>query len=102
MNKYTLSVGLNDKNTKKQRLSTIEAYKIVENTIVKIAGGGSIFEGRGIYKHDNGMVVIENTLSVELYDCDEAVAIEIIEALKISLNQECIILTSAVVNSKFI
>jgi len=102
MNKYTLSIGLNDKDTKKQRISTIEAYKIVENIIVEKVGGGSIFEGRGIYKHDNGKVVIENTLQVELYGCKKADALAVVDVLKVSLNQESIILTSEIVNSQFI
>lgn len=102
MNKYTLSIGLNDKDTKKQRISTIEAYKIIENVIVEELGGGSIFEGRGIYKHENGDVVIENTLSVELFECEKTTVLNVIEVLKKALNQESIILTSEVVNSEFI
>ena len=102
MEKFVLSVGLNDQDTKTQRVSTIEAYKIVENVIIEKTGGGSIFEGRGIYKHDNGKIVVENTLQVELFGCNESIAIEIIETLKIALNQESIILTAETVNSKFI
>ena len=100
--KFTLSIGLNDKDTKNQRLSTLEAYKLIENVIIEKVGGGSIFEGRGIYKHDNGEIVIENSLAVELYGCNEADCIEIINVLKVSLNQESIILTTEAVNSKFI
>jgi hypothetical protein len=100
--KFTLSVGLNDKDTKVQRISTIEAYKIVENVIVEKVGGGSIFEGRGVYKHDNGQVVIENSLQVQLFDCELDKVREVVEIIKVMLNQESIILTIEEVNSQFI
>jgi len=34
MTKFNLYVGLNDKTTKKQEISTIEAYKLITNIIV--------------------------------------------------------------------
>ena len=34
MQKYVLYVGLNDKKTKIQEISTLEAYKIITNVIV--------------------------------------------------------------------
>lgn len=100
--KFTLLVGLNDKDTKKQRISTIEAYKIVENIIVEKVGGGSIYEGRGVYKHEDGKIVIENSLQVQLFDCEVAKVYEIIEALKLALNQESIILETEEVESRFV
>ena len=100
--KFSLFVGLNDKDTKKQRISTIEAYKIIENVLIEKVGGGSIFERRGIHKHESGEVVIESTLNIELYGIEENQAIEIISILKIALNQESIILQTENVNSKFV
>jgi hypothetical protein len=102
MEKYSLSIGLNDKDTKTQRVSTLEAYKIVENVIIEKIGGGSIFEGRGIYKHENGQIVLENTLLVELFGCEENQVIEVVEVLKLALNQESIVLQVERINSRFI
>lgn len=34
MQKYVLYVGLNDKKTKMQEISTLEAYKIITNVVV--------------------------------------------------------------------
>ena len=51
MKKFTLYMGLNDKDAKVQVISTIEAYKVVSNIIAKDFGGGTIFEAQGIYKH---------------------------------------------------
>ena len=49
--KFTLYLGLNDKDTKRQEISTLEAYKVVSNLLAKDFGGGTIFEAQGIYKH---------------------------------------------------
>ena len=102
MKRYTLSIGLNDKDTKQQRHSTIEAYKIVENILVDKVGGGSIFEGRGVYKHKDGKIIVEHSLQVILFDCSENQALEVIKATKQALNQETIALTTEIVESRFV
>lgn len=94
MTKYSLSIGLNDKDTKQQKIGTVEAYKIVENIIVEKIGGGSIFEGRGVYKHEDGQAVIEKSLLVEIYKASEKQVLEVAKAIKIALNQESIILST--------
>ena len=42
MNKYTLYIGLNDKETKRQQLDNLEASKIVQNILTEKTGGGSV------------------------------------------------------------
>ena len=32
--KFTLYLGLNDKDTKSQKIATVEAYKIVEKSVI--------------------------------------------------------------------
>ena len=102
MTKYTLYIGLNDKDTKVQRIDTMEASKIVQNVLTDTTGGGTIYSATGVYRHDNGAVVIENTLRVELV----AVAMEAVRAaidiIKTALNQESIILQTENVQSVFI
>ena len=88
--KYTLYVGLNDKDTKTQKIDTIEAYKIIENLLVNKVDGGTIFEANGVYKHEDGTVVIEKTLRVEIMFATDTQIKEIVEYLKIILNQESI------------
>ena len=88
--KYTLYVGLNDKDTKTQKIDTIEAYKIIENLLVNKVDGGTIFEANGVYKHEDGTVVIEKTLRVEIMFATDEQIKEIVEYLKIILNQESI------------
>lgn len=44
MEKFTLYLGLNDKDTKKQEINTIEAYKIVNNVVNNYCDGATIYE----------------------------------------------------------
>lgn len=104
--KYCLYIGLNDKETKVQKIDTVEAYKIVEQTIL---GNGiktaTTFRAKGIYQHDDGTIVTENTLRVEIMffdgndEVNNAVMHKIVDTLKIVLNQESIAVTISEVNS---
>ena len=47
MIRYVLSMGLNDKDTKSQKINTLEAYKMVENVIKSLQ-----FEGATIYERN--------------------------------------------------
>ena len=89
--KYILNVGLNDKDTKIQKIDSIEAYKIVENTLLNNGlSGYTIYQGKGLYKHDNGTITQENTLIIEMIFTQEDIVNKIIKILKQVLNQESI------------
>ena len=90
MKKYTLYCGLNDKDTRRQEISTLEAAKMVRNTCMSYADGATIFEADGIYKHDDGELITEKTLRVELMMVEPSVVRRIVDTLKAVLNQETI------------
>ena len=93
MLKHILYVGLNDKDSKMQEISIIDAYKIVQNILIGVGyDGGNIQESTGFYRHESGEVVIEKSLRVELCFADDKKTSEAIKQLKIILNQESIIL----------
>lgn len=100
MKKITLYVGLNDKDTKQQKIETVEAFKIVSNLVTVFADGGTIYNATGIYKHESGEIVIENTLRVELIEIAETALEELVKALKAVLNQESIIVQHETVNTE--
>ena len=107
MKKVLLTVGLNDKETKLQQISTLEAYKILQNLLCNMFGGGTIFEARGIYTHDDGSRVIENTLRCEVYDfCGDAAfdakIFDFCQTVKRALNQESIAVEREIVTSELI
>lgn len=101
MTKITLYIGLNDKTLKRQIIDTVEATKIVYNIIVDCSDGGTIYNATGIYRHDDGTIVIENTLRVELFNVDPAIVDRIIYRAKIALNQESVIKQTETVTSEF-
>ena len=90
MKKFTLFVGLNDKDTKKQEVSTEEARNIVNFILLNHADGATITESKGIYKHVNGAVVIENTFKIELLFIEATTVRMIVDMLKDALNQESV------------
>lgn len=90
MKKYTLYCGLNDKDTRQQKIGTLEAAKMVQNICLAHTDGATIFEADGIYKHGDGNFVVEKTLRVELMMVEQPIVRRIVDMLKAALNQETI------------
>ena len=90
LKKFTLYCGLNDKDTKRQEISTLEAANMVRNACLSYTDGATIFEADGIYRHDNGELIAEKTLRVELMMVEQSVVRRIVDTLKSVLNQEAI------------
>ena len=103
MRKITLYIGLNDKDSKIQEINTIDAYKLVSNVI---GVDSTITEGRGIYKHEDGTVVSETSLIVELLDfcnaLDKGWIKSKINQIKTLLNQESVAVQYQEVESELI
>ena len=97
MKKVTFYIGLNDRDTKVQKISTLEAYKVIENTVCEFFGGATILEAKGVYTHNDNTanVVREKSFAVEVIDFgqnenfDNSVK-EFCRVIKIALNQESI------------
>ena len=93
MLKFTIITGLNDKDTKTQIINTKEAYnriiKVLHNNKVE---GATFTEAKGLYIHDNGEAVFENSIKIELLFIEELTAKNICKELKIALNQEAVVL----------
>ena len=93
-NKLTFFVGLNDKDSHIQTIPTLEASRIVERIfLAHNCDGATISSGRGIYRHENGDMVVEETLIVQVFEFEgcEAVNVRgICDDLKVALNQESI------------
>ena len=98
--KYTLYVGLNDKDTKVQEIATLEAYKIINKLLLSYTDGATIFEAVGIYKHEDGSFVTENTLRIELLFVERETVKTIVDILKQVLNQESIAVQHEIVESE--
>lgn len=84
---YRLFIGLNDKNTLTQEISTQEARGI----IARVCGDCTLSEAAGVYTmQSNGVQVSENTVVCDLFGRTWSEVVGICEALKVALNQESI------------
>ncbi len=93
MKKYTLYLGLNDSQSKSQTIPTEDAVNIVTALLIDEyqLAGATLQLATGIYKHDDGSIIKENTIIIILLDIDDSIINEIIDDLKIIFNQECIL-----------
>lgn len=102
MTKYTLYCGLNDKDTRKQIISTECRLQIAKNIVVTNIGYGTISLANGVYTmNGDKMVISENTIRIEL--CD--IAVEQIKAvctqLKDAFNQESVLIEKTEIDSLY-
>lgn len=88
--KVILFCGLFDKDSKAQEVSTLDAYKVASNLLTEIIGFGTITEACGVYTHDDGTVVQEPTLRIEVSGIDIESMKRLALALKSAFNQESI------------
>lgn len=101
--KYVLFVGLNDKDTKTQKIPTLAARDIIQN-IILTAGldGATISEALGIYKHDDGQIIQEASIRIEVLFASEKQILSICKQIKTVLNQESIAVESQTITSRLI
>ena len=98
MNKHEIFIGLNDKDTKKQVISTDEAMLKVHNLI----GDCSMSLIQGYFTHADGSMVVEKTIKCEVFGIEDEKIHAIIECLKIELNQESILVNKYISQVEFI
>ena len=104
MTRYTLTIGLFDKDTKRQKISTDIAIRIVSDLVVNVIGYGTIHTGNGIYTHNNGSIVIEPSL-VFFVDGEKDLKNKVKTLawqIKKALNQESVMLEETAVKMEFI
>ena len=99
MTKFILFLGLFDKDSKAQEISTLNAFKIASNLVTDIVGYGTITEAMGIYTHDDGTIVNEPTLRIEITGSELEKIKRLAITLKQAFNQESVALEK--VNSDF-
>lgn len=99
--KIMLCVGLFDKDTKKQEITTEEAFNITNKCLMESVEGATCYLGNGIYKHIDKTLVCEPNIIVLLYDVDKKTIDNIINKLCKLLNQECIMQEISVCSLSF-
>ena len=98
MNKHEIFIGLNDKNTKTQMINTDEAMLRVHSLI----GDCSMSIIQGYFTHADGSMVIEKTIKCEIFGMEDAKIHDIVNKLKLDLNQESILVNKYIGQVEFI
>lgn len=101
--KRVLFVGLFDKDTKTQKIDSLTAANIINNIIITNGlDGATVSNATGIYKHENGQIIIEPSVRIELLFATEKQIKNICEAIKTALNQESVALESQIIESRLV
>lgn len=103
MKKVRFCVGLNDKDSKRQEIGTLDAYKIAGHIFARYVGGATIQEGRGYYTHDDGTIIFETSLICDVYgeDVNAETVAAVADALRIAFNQESILIEKTETDAEF-
>lgn len=98
--KHVFYVGLNDKDSHVQLVNSIDAARMIERVFAARGVDCTIAGGRGVYRHEDGTVVCEETVIVTVFEFGAPVPVAAICAdLKNLLNQESIAVESTETNS---
>lgn len=90
MKNYVIICGLNDKDTRKQEITTEQATQALAGIILTHTDGATLTECKGIYKHEDGGIVFETSIKIEISGTDKETAERIASEAKNALNQESI------------
>ena len=103
MKKYTFFLGLNDKDTKKQIVTTEWAENFVLQYVAWVLGWGTVSLCKWVFQHDNGTIVIENSIKIEtLWFKEDAIYNEFAHCLAKEFNQESVLMEVSEVDAQFI
>ena len=93
MTETKLYVGLNDSETKTQRLETEIYVSTLKSVCRSYRVAFSFVVEQGGYLHENGSYTEENTLVLSLIDTDETIINEIAKDLCVFFHQESVMIT---------
>jgi hypothetical protein len=99
--KYTMYIGLNDKDTYTQLVTYEEAEKKVRDIALKYVDGFTVLSARGAYKDEKGVITHENSLFFEFSSATDRQIKGIMDEVLKKLNQNSILVEKQKVNREF-
>ncbi len=97
-----ICVGLNDRDTKEQKLETEKYVRILKNVCRSFKAAFSFTVEQGGYMHEDGSYTQENTLVLSFIEADNTVINEIAKDLCVFFNQESVMITEDRVRAFFV
>lgn len=101
-NIYKIYIGLNDQQTKKQEIETETALIKVSEYLADHFEGATAYNAIGIYKHENGEIVRENSIVIELVFVNDQDVMTMIDHFRVVFNQESVMKITIPCNCDFI
>lgn len=89
--KYLLYIGLNDKDTYQQEITTEDARRTVNTICAKYADGYTASDASGGWVDQTGTLTQENTLVYAFYDISEEQLVCLMDDVLVALNQNSIL-----------
>lgn len=102
---YKFSIGLFDKDQKKQLISNLKAQKLVKELTINHFWFWSITAWEGLYTHEDWKQVSEPSLFINVNfekEPDSESILEYVNILKFRLNQESIMLEKSIQDVDFL
>lgn len=100
--RYTISLGLNDKDEMVQKIQTERILRLVTKVCANYGMAFSSYLQDGGYIHDSGEYVLEKSVCIVFIDPDEKMVDEVGKDLCAFLNQESVLVTVDEVDTYFI
>ena len=97
--RYTIYIGLFDKDTKTQIISTKKALGIISQKITEKFGGWTIYPSSGVYAHDDWKIVQEPSIVIQTMTNEDVS--NFVNELKVDFNQESVLVNKEVVEYAF-
>lgn len=103
MKKFTIYVWLNDQTTKKQIVSKKAAMSRIQTLVASHFGGWTISPAKWVFKHEDGKIVIEESIRIETLDFgfDDGAIAGFCDLIKREFNQESILIETEEKNVVF-
>ena len=89
--RYTIYLGLKDKDRMQQLVSTEEFVALVANTCASKRLGFSLDTEKGGYLMENGTFVVEDSLALSFVGAEKEQILTLAEELRVRLNQETVL-----------
>lgn len=99
--KYTIYIGLNDKNTYEQIISTEDGIRMVNGICSRYVDGYTMQTAKGGWMDEKKILTEENTLIYSFYGVTDEQIMQIMDDVLKELNQNSILITYGQENSAY-
>lgn len=99
--KYTLYIGLNDKDTYTQLIPDEEAEQRVCDIALKYVDGFTVLPAKGVYKDDKGVTTHESSLVLEVTSATDEQMSAMMKEIIHALNQNSVLIEKQTVDYDF-